>query len=181
MKKFLLGLLIALLLIPLCVFSEPVLEDEISAYDGIAYCGDIIIEYGYDYSLPDEVGLYLHAFRELPPNFLTKREAQDLGWRSSDGNLWDVAYGLSIGGDKFGNREGLLPDTPDRQWYECDVNYEGGYRGAERILFSNDGMVCYSPDHYNSYELMYETWYDYGDGISHEYGDFLDYWQGAMQ
>ena len=62
-----------------------------------------------------------------------------------------------------GNREELLPDARGRQWYECDVNYFGGHRGAERLLFSNDGMICYSGDHYNSYEVLYENWY-YEDG-----------------
>ena len=70
---------------------------------------------------------------------------------------------MSIGGDRFGNREGLLPDARSRQWYECDVNYEGGYRGAERLLFSNDGLIYYSGDHYGSCELLYDGWY-WSDG-----------------
>ena len=118
------------------------------------------VEYGLDYSSPEEVALYLHAFCELPPNYLTKREARDLGWDSREGNLWDVAYGMSIGGDEFGNREGLLPDARGRTWYECDVNYFGGFRGRERLLFSDDGLICYSGDHYNTYTLLYDHWYE---------------------
>ena len=152
MKKRILALLLALalLLTSFCALSE-VLVDEYSAMTD-----DVYVEYGCDYSTTDEVALYLHVFAELPPNYITKNEARNLGWDSSAGNLWDVAYGCSIGGDRFGNREGLLPDG---SWYECDVNYEGGYRGAERLLFSEDGMICYSGDHYNSYEVLYETWY----------------------
>ena len=86
-----------------------------------------------------------------------------MGWDSASGNLWGVAPGMSIGGDRFGNREGLLPDARSRQWYECDVNYEGGYRGAERLLFSNDGLIYYSGDHYGSCELLYDGWY-WSDG-----------------
>ena len=117
------------------------------------------MEYGQWYSEPDEVALYLHAFAELPFNYLTKSEARSLGWDSASGNLWDVAPGMSIGGDRFGNREGLLPDARDRTWYECDVNYQGGYRGAERLLFSDDGLIYYSGDHYASCELLYDGWY----------------------
>ena len=155
-KKRILALLLALTLLlgNLCALAE-VLVDEYSAMTE-----DVYVEYGYDYSRPDEVALYLHAFEELPPNYITKSDARNLGWDSGAGNLWDVAPGCSIGGDSFGNREGLLPKG---KWHECDVNYEGGYRGAERLLFSEDGMVCYSGDHYNSYEVLYEGWY-YEDG-----------------
>ena len=157
MKKRILALLLALalLLFNLCAFAE-VLVDEYAAMTD-----DVYVEYGYDYSTPEEVALYLHVFEELPPNYLTKSDARDLGWDSGAGNLWKVAPGCSIGGDRFGTREGLLPKG---SWYECDVNYEGGYRGAERLLFSEDGMICYSSDHYNSYEVLYEYWY-YEDGF----------------
>lgn len=107
------------------------------------------------YTSKEDVALYLHLYGELPPNFITKSEAGDLGWQASKGNLWEVTEQKSIGGDRFGNREGLLPDKSDRQYYECDINYEGGYRGAERIVYSNDGLVYYTPDHYESFELLY--------------------------
>ena len=155
MKLFPLLLALALLLANFCAMAE-VLVDEYAAMTD-----DLYVEYGYDYSTPDEVALYLHVFEELPPNYITKSEARDLGWDRGKGHLWDVAYGYSIGGDRFGNREGLLPKG---SWYECDVNYAGGYRGAERLLFSEDGMICYSGDHYNSYEVLYEYWY-YEDGF----------------
>ena len=125
----------------------------------IAMADDWLVEYGYDYYSTDEVALYLHAFAELPPNFITKDEAYDLGWSSSKGNLWDVAYGLCIGGDVFGNREGLLPEARGRTYYECDVNYNGGYRDAERIVFSDDGLIYYTGDHYESFDLLYEGFY----------------------
>lgn len=107
------------------------------------------------YTSPEDVAAYIHRFRHLPSNYITKRDAEDLGWSSSRGNLWDVAYGMSIGGSRFGNYEGQLPDKSGRKWYECDVNYEGGYRGAERILYSNDGLIYYTDDHYETFTKLY--------------------------
>ncbi len=154
-----------MLMLVIPAFSEfQLTEAEILVEDGVAITDELLVEYGYDYYSDEEVALYLYVFRELPANFLTKDEAYDLGWSSSKGNLWQVAYGLVIGGDKFGNREGLLPDDVGRQWYEADVNYEGGYRGSERILFSNDGLIYVTYDHYESFTLLYEGWY----------GDYLD-------
>ncbi len=114
------------------------------------------VAYGEDYSDPYDVADYLYLYGELPPNFITKSEAEDLGWVSSEGNLWDVAPGMSIGGDRFGNREKLLPEADGRTWYECDVNYRGGYRGAERIVYSSDGLIYYTDDHYASFTPVYE-------------------------
>ena len=107
------------------------------------------------YSTPELVAAYIHTFNKLPSNYITKNEATKLGWVSSKGNLWDVTDEMSIGGDKFGNREGLLPKKNGRQWYECDVNYYGGYRGSERILYSNDGLIYYTDDHYESFTQLY--------------------------
>ncbi|MDW7670950.1 MAG: ribonuclease domain-containing protein [Bacillota bacterium] len=107
------------------------------------------------YSSQEDVALYLHLYGKLPENFITKREAADLGWIASEGNLWVVAEGKSIGGDRFGNREKLLPESAGRQYYECDVNYTGGYRGPERLVYSNDGLIYYTADHYQSYEMLY--------------------------
>ncbi len=113
-----------------------------------------IYEDGF-YTSRDEVAAYLHIYGHLPANFLTKDEARELGWDSSLGNLDEVAPGMSIGGDRFGNREGLLPSAPGRQYYECDIDYEGGFRNGKRIVWSNDGLIYYTEDHYNSFELLY--------------------------
>ena len=107
------------------------------------------------YTTPEDVALYIHTYGKLPCNFITKNEAKKLGWVSNQGNLWDVTDQMSIGGDRFGNYEGLLPDAPGRKWTECDVNYEGGFRGSERILFSNDGLIYYTDDHYESFTQLY--------------------------
>ena len=154
MLKRILALLIALILaFCSCALGE-VLVDEYSAITE-----ELIVEYGYDYILGDEVALYLHAFEELPPNYITKAEARDLGWDGNGNHLWQLSYGYSIGGDRFGNREGTLPEARGRQYYECDVNFEDGKRGAERLVFSNDGLIYYTADHYESFELIYDGWY----------------------
>jgi len=157
MKK----LLVCLLLLSFLVFGSLA---EVLLEDGVAITDDLLIEYGEPYYSTDEVALYLYVFGELPENYITKNEARKLGWDSSKGNLWDVAPGCCIGGDHFGNYEGLLPDAAGRSWFECDVYYDGGYRGSERLLFSSDGMICYSGDHYNSYEVLYSEWYDETEG-----------------
>ena len=109
-----------------------------------------------EYTSKDEVALYIHLYNHLPSNYITKNEAKDLGWDSSKGNLNKVAPGKSIGGDKFGNREGLLPKKEGRVYYECDIDYKKGSRNAKRIVFSNDGLIYYTEDHYETYELLYE-------------------------
>ncbi len=98
----------------------------------------------------DTVAQYIRAYGKLPQNFITKKEAKVLGWDSGK-NLWDYAKGKSIGGDVFGNFEGLLPEKDGRKWYECDINYKGGKRGADRIVFSNDGLIYFTIDHYGSF------------------------------
>ena len=105
------------------------------------------------YTTKEEVAEYINLYGHLPSNFITKKEAQKLGWDNKKGNLWEVADGMCIGGDYFGNYEGLLPEEDD--YTECDVNYEGGYRGAERIIFSDDGDIYYTGDHYKSFEQLY--------------------------
>jgi len=116
---------------------------------------DASVTCGEWYDTPEEVAEYRYLYDELPPNFITKDEARDLGWDNSRGNLWDVAPGMSIGGDYFGNYEGQLPEEKGRRWTECDVNYDGGYRGPERIVFSNDGLIYYTADHYEHFTLLY--------------------------
>ena len=67
-----------------------------------------------------------------------------------------MAPGKSIGGDYFGNYEGLLPEEDGRDYYECDIDYEGGYRNSKRIIFSDDGLIFYTEDHYESFEQLYD-------------------------
>lgn len=110
------------------------------------------------YDTMEEVAVYLCEYGELPDNYMTKKEAQALGWSARRGNLWDVADGCSIGGDRFGNYEGLLPEAKGRRWTECDIDFDGGFRGGKRIVFSNDGLIYYTGDHYASFDEVEVVW-----------------------
>ena len=103
---------------------------------------------------PQDIADYIFEHGRLPDNFITKKEAQKLGWDSSYNYVSDVAPGKSIGGDRFGNYEGLLPSKKGRTWYEADCYYTKGKRNAHRILYSNDGLVYYTDDHYESFTQM---------------------------
>ena len=100
------------------------------------------------------VAAYLNEFSKLPHNYITKGEAKKLGWKTK-GSLDEVAPGKSIGGDRFGNYEGLLPKAKNRNWKECDIDYVRGNRNAKRILYSNDGLIYYTDDHYKSFTRLY--------------------------
>ena len=112
------------------------------------------LDEGGSYDSKEEVALYIYQYGCLPSNYITKSEARDLGWPG--GSLEEYAPGKCIGGDKFGNREGLLPKAEGRRYTECDIDTLGAEeRGAKRIVFSNDGLIYYTPDHYKSFELLY--------------------------
>ncbi|MBQ0038203.1 MAG: ribonuclease [Clostridiales bacterium] len=110
-------------------------------------------EGAYYYSKED-VALYIHVYGHLPRNFISKKEAQSKGW--SGGSLEPYAPGCCIGGSHFGNYEGLLPEANGRSYTECDIGTKGkNSRGTKRIVFSNDGLIFYTGDHYKSFELLY--------------------------
>lgn len=111
------------------------------------------------YTTKEDVALYIHTYGRLPGNFITKKEAQNLGWPG--GNLEPYAPGMCIGGSRFGNYEGLLPEAEGRTYTECDIDTLGAKsRGAKRIVFSNDGLIYYTEDHYESFELLYGDEHD---------------------
>ena len=106
------------------------------------------------YTTKDDVALYIHTYGHLPGNFITKKDAQALGWPG--GSLEPYAPGMCIGGSRFGNYEGLLPEADGRTYTECDIDTLGAdSRGAKRIVFSNDGLIYYTEDHYATFELLY--------------------------
>lgn len=104
------------------------------------------------YTSRDDVALYIHTYGKLPQNFITKNEAKKLGWQG--GSLEDYAPGKCIGGDRFGNYEGTLPD--EGSYRECDIDTLGASgRGAKRIVYSDDGRIYYTEDHYETFEQLY--------------------------
>ncbi len=107
------------------------------------------------YTSKEDVALYLHQYGHLPDNFITKKEARDLGWPG--GNLEPYAPGMCIGGDRFGNYEKILPEASGRSYHECDIDTLGASkRGAKRIVYSTDGLIYYTEDHYETFELLYD-------------------------
>lgn len=113
---------------------------------------EVLLDPDGSYTTKEDVALYIHTYGELPDNFITKSEARKLGWEG--GGLDDYAYGKCIGGDRFGNNEKLLPE--DREYLECDINtLHKSKRGAERLVFSEDGLIYYTDNHYESFELLY--------------------------
>lgn len=140
---------LTLILLLLTTFAACDSPDDISSTTVISG-----LDYNGTYTTAEDVAAYLWEFGELPGNFITKSEARDLGWEG--GGLEEYAPGCCIGGDKFGNYEGLLPEADGRRYYECDINTLGeDSRGPERIVYSSDGLIYYTPDHYESFELLY--------------------------
>lgn len=114
----------------------------------------VTLEEDGTYTSKEDVALYLHLYGHLPDNFITKKEAEQLGW--TGGSLEPYAPGMCIGGSRFGNYEGALPDAKGRVYTECDIDTLGAEkRGAKRIVFSNDGLIYYTEDHYETFELLY--------------------------
>ena len=110
-------------------------------------------EYYYDLT---NVVLYIEVYGELPPNYITKSKARELGWEG--GSVENYKPGAAIGGDRFGNYEGLLPEAPGRSYTECDIDTNGyGSRGSRRLVFSNDGLYFYTSDHYESFSEVTVT------------------------
>lgn len=130
-------------------------ENQISNKDINDLETKISVERDGEYTSKNEVAAYLNQYSELPGNFITKKQAKKLGWVSSEGNLYQVAPGKSIGGDHFGNFEERLPKKEGREYYECDIDTDGSYRGAKRIIYSDDGLIYYTEDHYETFELLY--------------------------
>ena len=103
------------------------------------------------YSSKDEVALYIHLYGHLPSNFITKKQAEKEGWKGGK-----LKNGKCIGGTYFGNYEGILPEKKGRVYTECDIDTAGKKsRGAKRIVFSNDGLIYYTDDHYETFTLLY--------------------------
>ena len=129
------------------------LEEEPSQSSEIV--SEITIREDGNYTSKDEVALYIHTYNKLPINYITKQQAEEQGWDSSSGNLDEVLPGMSIGGSSFGNYESKLPKADGRQYFECDIDYEGGYRNSKRLVYSNDGLIFYTEDHYENFEQLY--------------------------
>lgn len=115
---------------------------------------DCNVKYEGEYYSKEEVAIYLYKFGVLPPNYITKSQAKKLGWKAKKGNLWEVSDRKCIGGDVFTNYQKLVPSKEGRDWFECDVNYTGGFRGSDRLIYSSDGLIYFTCDHYKTARLL---------------------------
>lgn len=114
-----------------------------------------VLDENGSYTTREDVALYLETYEHLPGNFIAKKEARALGWEG--GSLEPYAPGKCIGGDRFGNYEKLLPEAEGRSYRECDIDTLGAdSRGAKRIVYSDDGLIYYTEDHYASFTLLYD-------------------------
>lgn len=143
--KLLLPVIAVLILLAGCRLRQA----DVQASEGIEVTED------GEYTSKEEVAAYIHQFGKLPGNYITKTKAKKLGWEQNEGNLGEVLPGMSIGGGPFNNLDGQLPEAPEREYKECDIDYDGGKRGAERIVYSNDGLIFYTGDHYETFEQLY--------------------------
>lgn len=151
-KNNLLNILLAVVvLVALAIFAPELLPTTLTNEAPVSVeAGTPIIE-------PQAIADYLFEHGNLPDNFITKKEAEKRGWNSGRNDLSDVAPGMSIGGDHFGNYQKVLPEKKGRTWKECDCYYKAGARNAYRICFSNDGLVYYSDDHYQSFTQLFPS------------------------
>ena len=153
--------IISILLLAVAVFSscaytaQPVEREDVSKTTTAAKTTKVkTIDKNGSYTSKEDVALYIHTYGELPSNFITKKDAERLGW--DGGSLEPYAPGKSIGGSYFGNYEGKLPKKKGRTYYECDIDTKGKRsRGPKRIVYSTDGLIYYTPDHYETFELLY--------------------------
>lgn len=105
------------------------------------------------YDQKDDVAEYLSIYKKLPKNYITKKEAKKLGWQG--GSVEQVAPGKAIGGDYYGNYEKALPRKKGRTYRECDIDTLGKRkRGPKRLIYSDDGLIYYTGDHYRTFEKV---------------------------
>lgn len=149
-KKFNLGFLLMFILVAVLAISFPRITNAFSSNKQTEISQNT-------YKVVNDfqgVADYIHKYGHLPDNYITKEQAYKLGWKPGE-DLWKYAPNKSIGGDIFTNAEKCLPDAPKRVWHECDINYNGGHRGADRLLYSNDGLIYGTKDHYQTFVCYY--------------------------
>ena len=109
------------------------------------------------YTTRDSVAAYLCKFNKLPSNYVGKNEGQQL-YESKTGKTFEkwnfnpwTTINVMIGGDKFGNNEGLLPQG---SYHEADVDYSAKNRGTKRLVYQSDCVIYYTADHYESFSKL---------------------------
>lgn len=153
-------IVIILFAIGIYVYNNFIVQDtetvQTEVNSAVEYLSDIDVNeetHEIDYLTSEKVVVaYLKEYQKLPDYYITKAKARSQGWVASKGNLCEVLPGRAIGGDNFGNREKKLPSKSGRKWFEADLNYNCNQRNADRVVFSNDGLIYVTFDHYNSFQ-----------------------------
>lgn len=153
--KTILRILLIVLLVVAFLYVRAILQVNYAPEDPAEDSGETVepkLDEDGSYYSKDDVALYIYTYGKLPSNFITKKEAQKLGWEG--GSVEKYAPGKAIGGDTYSNYEKTLP--AGHKYKECDIDTKGQKsRGAKRIIFSDDGLIYYTEDHYETFELLY--------------------------
>ncbi len=100
---------------------------------------------------------YLIRYGKLPDYYIDINNLRELGWKDGKSPS-KYAPGKMLTRGRYFNDNKHLPDAPGRLWFECDINYYEGRRNQHRILYSNDGLMFVTYDHYETfYEIINET------------------------
>ena len=91
---------------------------------------------------------------ELPKYYASYEYALSKGWRPRKWPSNFIPNQMITRGQYF-NDDGHLPSAPGRVWFEADINYKLGKRNSQRVLWSNDGLIFVTYDHYETfYEII---------------------------
>lgn len=153
-KKFLMRVFTFVMVVSM-MFSSLTSVSAINSKTLPRITSSVTVEYEREYYSKEEVAMYLYKFGVLPKNYITKSQAKKLGWKAGKNNLWVVSNRKCIGGDIFANCQKLVPAESGRVWFECDVNYNGGGRGNDRIIYSSDGLIYFTCDHYRTASFLF--------------------------
>ncbi|WP_047681978.1 MULTISPECIES: ribonuclease domain-containing protein [Xenorhabdus] len=155
-RKVLAGVLLIFVIISIIFIKDIGLPGSDKTQQAVAIAGNVPPQQIDILTEHHRVADYVHQHSRLPDYYITKKQARRLGWDTRKGNLCEVLPGKAIGGDRFSNRENKLPNQKDRQWFEADVNYKCGHRGSNRLLYSNDGLIYLTLDHYKTFTKLEE-------------------------
>ena len=98
--------------------------------------------------------LTLMLKNDFPDYYILKEEALTKGWKPGKWLSNFVPEKMIISG-RYYNDNQHLPQSVGRVWYEADINYKSGKRNGQRILWSNDGLIFVTYDHYETfYEIV---------------------------
>lgn len=96
---------------------------------------------------------YLIEYGQLPNNFITKGSQETWMVRRQFRTLRPrQMYWRRL----FWQLRKSSPVVSGRTYHECDIDtLNAKSRGAKRIIYSDDGQIYYTDNHYKSFTLLY--------------------------